>query len=101
MVKSSRKSKFEIILIMMYGNVYTSSPVSSGITRTSTNTNLTWSNPSSSMYVGATGHIPLPYTSFEAGPGTSTGYRQNPMFQFAPYPSVPMPFDYSQVYYYL
>lgn len=82
----------------MYGNVYTDSTVSSGAARSSTTTNLTWSNPSSSMYVNSSGHFPIPYTSFDPGPSTSSGYRQSSMFQFAPYPTMPMPFDYSQVF---
>lgn len=82
----------------MYGNVYTNSTVASGSSvRTGTTTNLTWSNPSTSMYVGASGHFPIPYPSFDPGASTSTGYRQSSMFQFAPYPTMSMQFDYSQV----
>lgn len=82
----------------MYGNMYTDSTItSSSSVRSGTNTNLTWSTPSNSMYVGTSGHFPISYTSFDPGPSTSTGYRQSSVFQFAPYSTMSMPFDYSQV----
>lgn len=81
----------------MYGNT-SDGTVNNCTTRSNTSTTLTWSTPSNPMYVGTSGHLPIPYTSFDPGPSTSGGYSQSSMFQFTPYPTMPMPFDYSQVF---
>ncbi|XP_050502884.1 uncharacterized protein LOC114338464 isoform X6 [Diabrotica virgifera virgifera] len=74
---------------------------------TSSNTTTTWSNPAtsmstmSSMYAAsaaAAHHLSLPYPGFEHGPGTSSVYAQPSMFQFPPYPAMPVPFDYQQIF---
>ncbi|CAH1973958.1 unnamed protein product [Acanthoscelides obtectus] len=83
----------------MYGTSY--SEASSSSAAMAANTTTTWSNSSSNppMYGTnpATGHhLPLPYTTFDPGPSTSSVYPQHSMFQFAPYPAMHMPFDYPQ-----
>lgn len=82
----------------MYGNMYADTTLPSSVARSSTATSLTWSNPNNPVYVGSSGHLPIPYTSFEPGPSTSTAYGQSSVFQFPAYPTMPMPFDYSQVF---
>lgn len=78
----------------MYGNPFLDSTGASSGTNTST---VTWTNPTASMYSSASGHLPLPYASFDPGPSSSAVYPQPSMFQFTPYPGVHMPFDYPQV----
>nr|XP_023012633.1 zinc finger and BTB domain-containing protein 24-like isoform X3 [Leptinotarsa decemlineata] len=70
---------------------------------TSSTTSTTWCNPAtsmSSMYgsPACAAHIPIPYSSFDPGPSTSSVYPQGSMFQFAPYPAMHMPFDYPQIF---
>lgn len=87
----------QTVLTKMYGNTFTDSLTSSSAVRSNTATTLTWSGSSNSMYVGTSGHLPIPYSSFDPGPSTSSGYPPTSMFQFPPYHTMPLPFDYSQV----
>nr|CAI5836215.1 unnamed protein product [Callosobruchus analis] len=84
----------------MYGNSYSETSSTAAMAASTTTT---WSNSSSNppMY-GANPtpghHLPLPYTTFDPGPSTSSVYPQHSMFQFAPYPPMHMPFDYPQIF---
>lgn len=84
----------------MYTNPFLESASASSVTNSSNTSTGTWTNPSASIYTTASGHLPLPYASFDPGPSTSAVYPQPSMFQFGPYPTVHMPFDYPQVHYF-
>lgn len=62
----------------------------------------TWT-PTTPAYTSSTtsSSVPLPYGNFESVAGSSNASPNMPpqsaLFQFPPYPTVPVPFDYPQV----
>ncbi|KAJ8980014.1 hypothetical protein NQ317_016470 [Molorchus minor] len=97
-VKSREFKKFvlENKNASMYGAFNENATVNTSCSASST---AVWTNTTTpSMYASASGHLSLPYTTFNPGPSTSSVYSQPSMFQFAPYPTMHVPFDYPQFF---